>query len=50
MTDPILGRVMLAFEGEVLPGRIAERLASAPAAGVTLFRHSTFGRRSRCGR
>jgi beta-N-acetylhexosaminidase len=39
VTDPILGRVMLAFEGEVLPGRIADRLASAPAAGVTLFRH-----------
>ena len=38
MTHPILGRVMLAFEGEVLPRRIARRLAEAPAAGVTLFR------------
>lgn len=34
----ILGRVMLAFEGELLPERIAERLAAAPAAGMTLFR------------
>ena len=32
----ILGRVMLAFEGEVLPARIAERLGAAPAAGMTL--------------
>ena len=38
MIAPILGRVMLAFEGEALPGRIARRLAEAPAAGVTLFR------------
>src|SRR5688500_2376769 len=29
---------MLAFEGEVLPARIAERLAAAPAAGMSLFR------------
>jgi beta-N-acetylhexosaminidase len=36
--DSILGRVMLAFEGEVLPARIAERLGAAPAAGMTLFR------------
>src|SRR5688572_10566733 len=36
--DAILGRVMLAFEGEVLPARIAERLAAAPAAGMSLFR------------
>jgi len=35
----ILGRVMLAFEGESLPDRIAARLAAAPAAGMTLFRH-----------
>ena len=35
----ILGRVMLAFEGERLPDRVAARLAAAPAAGVTLFRH-----------
>lgn len=34
----ILGRVMLAFEGERLPPRITERLAAAPAAGLTLFR------------
>lgn len=39
MSQAILGRVMLAFEGEALPGRIADRLALAPAAGVTLFRH-----------
>jgi beta-N-acetylhexosaminidase len=38
VTDPILERVMLAFDGEVLPRRIARRLAEAPAAGVTLFR------------
>jgi beta-N-acetylhexosaminidase len=37
--DAILGRVMLAFDGEVLPSRIAERLAAAPAAGMTLFRY-----------
>ena len=30
---------MLAFEGEVLPGRIADRLGALPAAGLTLFRH-----------
>jgi beta-N-acetylhexosaminidase len=35
----ILGRVMLAFEGEVLPARIADRLAAAPAAGMSLFRY-----------
>ncbi len=35
----ILGRVMLAFEGDVLPERIASRLGTAPAAGMTLFRH-----------
>ena len=35
----ILGRVMLAFEGDRLPTRIGDRLAGAPAAGVTLFRH-----------
>ncbi len=29
---------MLAFEGEVLPARIVERLAAGPAAGMTLFR------------
>jgi beta-N-acetylhexosaminidase len=30
---------MLAFEGETLPARIGERLARAPAAGMTLFRY-----------
>ena len=40
MTDrAILGRVMLAFVGEQLPGWVAERLAEAPVAGMTLFRH-----------
>jgi beta-N-acetylhexosaminidase len=41
VNDPtaILGRVMLAFEGETLPPWVAERLARAPAAGMTLFRH-----------
>jgi beta-N-acetylhexosaminidase len=34
---------MLAFEGERLPRRIAARLAEAPAAGVTLFRHYNIG-------
>jgi beta-N-acetylhexosaminidase len=38
VTQPILGRVMLAFEGESVPPRIERRLAEAPAAGVTLFR------------
>ena len=36
--EAILGRVMLAFEGETVPAWVAERLARAPAAGVTLFR------------
>jgi beta-N-acetylhexosaminidase len=35
----ILGRVMLAFMGETLPAWVAERLAEAPAAGMTVFRH-----------
>jgi len=35
----ILGRVMLAFDGERLPDEVAARLAAAPAAGVSLFRH-----------
>lgn len=30
---------MLAFEGDVLPRQIAERLEAAPAAGMTLFRY-----------
>lgn len=33
-----LGAVMLAFEGTTLPGDVAARLATAPSAGVTLFR------------
>lgn len=37
--DTILGRVMLAFDGERLPANVERRLAGAPAAGVTLFRH-----------
>ncbi len=38
--DPsaILGRLIVAFEGERLPAWMADRLASEPAAGVTLFR------------
>ena len=39
MTASILGRVMLAFEGETLPPTVARRLADAPAAGFTLFRY-----------
>ena len=31
--------MMLAFEGERLPAWVAERLAAAPAAGMTVFRH-----------
>ncbi len=37
--DALLGRVMLAFEGERLPGWVAARLRHAPAAGMTVFRH-----------
>jgi beta-N-acetylhexosaminidase len=37
--DAILGQVMLAFEGEVLPSRIVDRLGAASAAGMTLFRY-----------
>ncbi|MEA2608202.1 MAG: beta-N-acetylhexosaminidase [Chloroflexota bacterium] len=35
----VLGRMMLAFEGDRLPPWLAERLAAAPAAGMTVFRH-----------
>lgn len=41
MTDPaddVLARVMLAFRGFELPAAVADRLARAPAAGVTLLR------------
>jgi beta-N-acetylhexosaminidase len=34
----ILGRLMLAFNGTTVPAWLGERLAAAPAAGVTLFR------------
>ncbi len=40
--DP-LGRLMLAFDGHELPDDVARRLASAPAAGVTLFRFLNSG-------
>jgi beta-N-acetylhexosaminidase len=40
LTDRVLGSLMLAFDGLELPSDVAERLASAPAAGVTLFRFS----------
>jgi beta-N-acetylhexosaminidase len=36
---PILGRLMLAFEGRTLPAWMARRLSRTPAAGITLFRH-----------
>ncbi|HEV8403342.1 MAG TPA: glycoside hydrolase family 3 N-terminal domain-containing protein, partial [Candidatus Limnocylindrales bacterium] len=36
--ESILERVMLAFEGERVPRWVERRLATAPAAGVTLFR------------
>ncbi len=38
--DPLdpLGRVMLAFDGRELPANVERRFATAPAAGVTLFR------------
>src|SRR6185295_15510305 len=39
--DPmeVLGRVMMAFEGDRLPGWAVERLQTAPVAGMTVFRH-----------
>ena len=40
LTDTVLGSLMLAFDGLELPAAAAERLASAPSAGVTLFRFS----------
>jgi beta-N-acetylhexosaminidase len=33
-----LDAVMLAFEGTALPGDVATRLATAPSAGITIFR------------
>ena len=35
----VLGRLMLAFRGVTVPAWLDERLATAPIAGVTLFRH-----------
>ena len=35
----ILGRLMLAFRGATVPGWLRARLAEAPVAGFTLFRH-----------
>jgi beta-N-acetylhexosaminidase len=40
LTDTVLGSLMLAFDGLELPADVAERLAAAPIAGVTLFRFS----------
>ena len=40
VTDAVVGSLMLAFDGLELPSDVADRLASAPAAGVTLFRFS----------
>jgi beta-N-acetylhexosaminidase len=37
--DGLLGRVMIAFEGERLPRWVARRVSEAPAAGMTIFRH-----------
>jgi beta-N-acetylhexosaminidase len=34
-----LGRLMLAFRGTTVPAWLRQRLAAAPAAGFTLFRH-----------
>jgi len=43
--DPrsVLGMVMLSFDGQVAPPSILERLRSAPAAGVTLYRWRNAG-------
>ena len=40
VTDAVVGSLMLAFDGLELPSDVAERLATSPAAGVTLFRFS----------
>jgi beta-N-acetylhexosaminidase len=42
--DDVGGRMLLAFDGRRAPGWILERLRTAPAAGVTLFRHRNIGR------
>jgi beta-N-acetylhexosaminidase len=36
--ETLLGRLMLAFNGTTLPAWLSDRLATSPAAGVTLFR------------
>ena len=38
------GRLLLAFDGRRVPPWLGERIRSAPAAGVTLFRHRNVGR------
>ena len=41
MTEPrdeLLGRLMLAFRSTSVPAWLRQRLAAAPAAGITLFR------------
>ncbi len=39
MTGSILGRVMLAWDGHTVPEPVVRRLVTAPAAGMTVFRH-----------
>jgi beta-N-acetylhexosaminidase len=41
--DDILEHLMLAFEGRRVPRWAARRLATAPASGITLFRHHNVG-------
>ena len=43
--DPLdpLGRLMLAFDGHELPDDVGRRFATAPAAGMTLFRFFNSG-------
>jgi beta-N-acetylhexosaminidase len=42
--DDVGGRLLLAFDGRRVPTWLGERLRSAPAAGVTLFRQRNVGR------
>lgn len=42
--EDVGGRLLLAFDGRRVPPWLGERLRSAPAAGVTLFRHRNIGR------
>ena len=37
--EAVLGHLMLAFRGRTVPAFLAARLAAAPVAGFTLFRH-----------